>query len=242
MSVDQIISLVTSVAACLSAIAAFLAVRQISKQRMESYRPELIVIRTFVKSQQEEKQIKFNWTISNVENVRSSNDSRSFSVPLWNVGLGVAKNVKIHWNFPIDELVPLVNCLAQESLTPVYFKWTNEWLFLESDKSSPILDWAANWTAQKESDINFILPVSIDQTATELIIPQLYIELVSSLAYFAVKVKKVDQHISKIPPLECLLDYNDIGGAKHSVKFALNVNWFLIKDNGAYFEGFLDSS
>ncbi len=75
----------------------------------------------------------------------------------------------------------------------------------------------------------------------QLIIPQLYIELVFSLVYFAFKVEKTEQNISKIPPLECLLEYDDIGGAKHSIKFALNVNWFHI-DNGAYFEGFLDSS
>ena len=239
MSIDQIILLVTGVAACLSAIAALLAVRQISKQRMESYRPGLVIVRTPIKSQAEEEPISFNWTISNGDNVRSPNDSTSFSAPLWNVGLGAAKEVKIRWNFPIDKLVLLVNRLAQESPKPVYFQWRNEVLNMVWDNSPYYL---LNWTAEKESDIDFILPASISQTATELIIPKLYIELVSSLVYFAIKVKKIEQNISKIPPLKCLLKYNDIGGAKHSVKFALSVNFVMSKDNGACFRGFLDSS
>ena len=238
MPIDQIILLITGVAACLSAIAALLAVQQISKQRMESYKPGLVIVRTPIRSQAEEEPISFNWTIPNADNVSSPNDSKSFSVPLWNVGLGAAKEVKIHWNFPIDKLVSRVNRLAQESLTPIHFKWTNVLLEIESDNFSC----AYNWPAQKELDIDFILPASIDQTASKLIIPQMYIELVSYLVYFVAKVKKFDQNISKIPPLECLLDYNDIGGAKHSVKFALNVNCYHIKDNGAYFRGFLDSS
>ncbi len=170
MSIDQIILLVTGVAACLSAIAALLTVRKLSKQIAESYRPELIIARTNFKSQEvAEKALSFNWIIPNADNARSPYASKSFFVPLWNVGFGSAKKVKIYWNFPIDKLVSLVNRLAQKSLTSVHFEWSNEWLSVESDESSPILKKAENWTAQKESAIDFILPASTDQTATELI-------------------------------------------------------------------------
>jgi hypothetical protein len=41
MTNDQIVALLASIGACLSAVATFLTVRQIAKQRVASYRPEL---------------------------------------------------------------------------------------------------------------------------------------------------------------------------------------------------------
>jgi len=46
MTIDQGIALATSIAACLSALAAFFTIRQVSKQRESSYHPELAVSRT----------------------------------------------------------------------------------------------------------------------------------------------------------------------------------------------------
>jgi len=46
MTIDQVIALSASVGAFMSAIAAFLAVRQNTKQREASYRPELAITKT----------------------------------------------------------------------------------------------------------------------------------------------------------------------------------------------------
>ena len=50
MTVDQLVALGASIGACLSAIAAFLMIRQIARQREASYRPELALSRTAIRS------------------------------------------------------------------------------------------------------------------------------------------------------------------------------------------------
>ena len=83
----EIISLLTSIAACLSAIAAFVVVRQNYKQRTASYRPELVLVKTPVAFQGFEKTEGF-------PRIADENNRTRVSIPVVNVGLGAARDLR----------------------------------------------------------------------------------------------------------------------------------------------------
>ncbi len=120
--VASIAALVTAIAACMSAVAAFVVVRQNDKQRAASYRPDFVLVRTSVKS-------KIFETNATGDLPHWTNDARNdrFSIPLVNVGLGAAREIRVIWDFPILTFIATVNRLAQESLVPVYFEFKNDW-------------------------------------------------------------------------------------------------------------------
>ena len=232
----ELISLVTSIAACLSAVAAFLVVRQNYKQRTASYRPDFVLVRTPIQS----KIFETPGGIPHWSN-DGTNDAanKPFSIPLVNVGLGAAREIKVIWKFPIHEFVSSVNRLAQASLTPVYFEYENNVLsFKKSDNR-----WAVLW--HSESHIDFVLPTSTDQTNTDLMVPLVYISLVSYFYQFAISGNDNEHrkigvtNIPDIPPLKCRIEYRDIGEVQHSVDLLIYTEAAIISDGS--FEGHLVS-
>ena len=98
----ELISLVTSIAACLSAVAAFVVVRQNYKQRTASYRPDFVLVRTPIQSRIFETPDGIpHWSNDGTNDAAN----KRFSIPLVNVGLGAAREIKVVWNFPIHEFV-----------------------------------------------------------------------------------------------------------------------------------------
>ncbi len=101
MTIDQIIALVASVGACLSAIAAFLVIHQVSKQSKNSYRPELAVSQTkfqCISNPLAKGNIPDTW-LNCTDEEESQNVLSLFAVPLHNVGLGAAKSLNLKWSF-----------------------------------------------------------------------------------------------------------------------------------------------
>ncbi|MYC26982.1 MAG: hypothetical protein F4X63_03160 [Nitrospira sp. SB0662_bin_26] len=230
----DLISLVTSIAACMSAVAAFMAVRQNYKQRMASYRPDLVLVRTPIQAKIFETPGGIpHWT--NDGNNDETNDVaiKLFSIPLVNVGLGAAREIRVVWNFPIHEFVSSVNRLAQVSLTPAYFEYRNNLLSFKTSDNQ----WVVKW--QGESHIDFVLPASTNQTRTGLIVPLVYISLVSYFYQLAISGND-DEHrktgeprtfdIPDIPPLKCRIEYRDIGQVKYSVDWLVYTEAGVIRD------------
>ncbi len=137
MTTDQIIALGASVGACLSAIATFLTIRQMARQREASYKPELTPSRTNFCSTTNPLTggaLPDYWAEppEGADAVPAA-PRMHFSVPLRNIGLGAAKTVDVSWSFQINEFVEAVNKAAQRSLTPAYFSYQSGALHFKSD-------------------------------------------------------------------------------------------------------------
>lgn len=227
----ELVSLLTSTAACLSAIAAFVVVRQNYKQRISSYKPELVFVKTPAKFP------SFDET-GGLPNLADDTQKRDVSIPIVNVGLGAARNLRISWRFPVDQVVSSVNRLAQESLTPVYFEYKNGFLCKKSQN-----EWFIPW--HDGLDIDFVLPASIQQVPTELRLPGVYTALGFAFHHFAFKRASKDDRPTpwdslEFPPLECRLEYSDIGGIRHRVDLLLRMTLVMIHSEG--FECYFHSS
>lgn len=234
MSIDQVISLAASIGACLSSIAAFIAVHLSSKHSKDSYKPELLIARTHFKSIASGG-IPCEWINESVVEEEESYNMM-FSVPLLNVGLGAAKEVLINWSFTIEDLVSKVNILAQKSLISAYFEYGNEILSLRSESRGCR---TSIWKNQQKQTVDFVLPAPVVQVPYKLVLPLAYTQLVSALIYFAAKSGSLEA-LTDIPPLKASLSYFDIGGSKHEKKFLIMPNVNVIKNECEEFNGYVE--
>ena len=214
----EIVTLVTSIAACLSAIAALVVVRQNYKQRTASYRPELVLVKTTIRLRSFEETGGF-------PQIADEDSNSQVSLPIVNVGLGAARDVKVSWEFPVDQVVLSANRLAQGTPTPVSFEYKHGCLSMHTE-----IEWIINWKGEKQEEIDYVLPATIQQVPpSELRIPLAYVALIAGLHHFAFKSQA--SSFPNVPPLECRLEYTDIGGAKHGMDLLIHMKAFMISNN-----------
>jgi hypothetical protein len=238
MTVDQSIALIASIGACLSAIATFLTVRQIAKQREASYRPELVFSRTFfdaIPDPIRAGSLPTRWI--NRQIVAESTPSlEDLSVCFRNVGLGAAKSVAILWSFPLEQTVERVNKAAQRTLTPAYFS-IDEWGV--SIKSETLGNGTSMWKNQQRVSLDFVLPASVQKEPMPIQLPNAYIQLCSALLFLAPKDKGLDNSF-EVPPLTAKIEYIDIGNRMHQSSFNFELNIISIAGDGGSFSGYID--
>src|SRR6516162_10194020 len=106
MTTDQIISASSSVGTFLAAIATFMTITQISRQRRASYQPDLAFSRVDFEASNDKSSLPLGW-----KKPKTQDDLR---LSLINLGLGAAKNVWLRWSFPIDESVRQITQLGKQ--------------------------------------------------------------------------------------------------------------------------------
>lgn len=242
MTNDQIIALFASLGACFSAVATFLTVRQIAKQREASYRPELAFSRVFIectKDPHSHGTIPTHWIAKDKDN-KDIKQSRMFSLPLLNIGLGTAKSISVNWMFPFEDLTKRVNELAQKTLSAAYFKFDNGMLSIDSEKYGKS---TSMWRNQKQRTLDYVLPASVAKDPTMLELPHAYIMIVSFFIFFSAKDSSKDKiHFSvpEIPPLMLEVQYSDIGETRHKAPFAIQFQLIVIGSCGEFISGYLE--
>jgi len=145
--------------------------------------------------------------------------------------------VSIFWSFPFEAVTKQVNELAQRSLSAAYFTFEDESLSLDSQdfgKSTSM------WMNQKQATVDYVLPASVDHDLLPLTIPHAYVQIVSSLLYFAARQTDLGQ-FPEIPPLLVCMEYSDIGEAKHRATFSIQFQVSAIGDKGEFISGYLEA-
>jgi hypothetical protein len=236
MTVDQGISLAASIGACMSALAAFFAVRLSSKHSKSSYKPELVISQASFKCSSD-KYIPSEWVNANIVSKDENTNIGFFSLPLNNVGLGAAKQISIVWSFAIEDVISQINNITKESLIPAYFKHEKGILAFKSEDMGESI---SMWDNQKNKNLDFVLPAPIDQLPTKLEIPPAFCQLTSALIYFSTQNESI-KNFPDMPSLYAEMSYFDIGGTKHTSNFILQVNISMIMKKGKEFQGYVVS-
>jgi hypothetical protein len=228
MSIDQIISLTASVGACMAAVATFLTVWQIAKQRKASYRPELVLVSAEfeAKAQAHYSGLPTDWRnpepklMSGVTTI--SLEPNGFGLPLANIGLGAARNISISWEFAIADAVAKVNRFAKEAGFDDFLSFDRGSL---SMKSPSVISF---WINQKTDAMYYVLPASIPGAVARIRLPDAYILLLSSAVSLnsSSRIKELGgrPELLEPPPLSVALSFEDIGGKKHAASFDLTVD------------------
>jgi hypothetical protein len=242
MSADQIISLTASIGACLAAIATFLTVWQIAKQRRASYRPELVLgSGDFeAKANMHHSGLPNDWRHPEPELVGVTTVSIApnvFRLPLANIGLGAARNISISWEFAIEDAVANVSKFAKEAGFDEFLTFEHGALKMKSPAVGSV------WINQKDETIDYVLPASIPGAVVALGLPNAYMLFVSAAVSlnYSRKTKNLDWKLELLepPPLSVALSFEDIAGEKHAASFDLYVD---IRGTNKYeFAGYVES-
>jgi hypothetical protein len=239
MTADQWISLIASIAGCLAAFAAFLAIWQSSKQREMSYRAEILIDRTefeFSSFSKEENEI-FPDELRNKGGVdRSENGPMWFTVPIRNIGLGAAKWVRVEWSFPVSKFVKEINKLSQEVVNSDLFDFENGNLKLVYGNAPRRTSF---WENQRNATLDHLLPTGVGGDPEYLIVPPTFSLLVSAM----VRLSALSNCIGSLPEIPALcakISYKDIGGKKHRIELPLATHVVLSSGKGAEFAGYLE--
>jgi hypothetical protein len=171
MTIDQMIATSASVGALLAAVATFLTVNEMSKQRSESYMPELVFSRMYLESGAvgvDPIDLATSWR------VKGEQAATQLPINITNIGLGTAKNVRIDWSFPLEQLLPKLNSTASKLKIDLYMSLDNG--ILKMSKGASI------WRNQQMETLDYVLPVSIVKQVDTVAVPSLYLVCVHSIA------------------------------------------------------------
>jgi hypothetical protein len=237
MTIDQIVALAASIGACVSALAAFLAVREMSSQRQMTYRPELVPSRTpFVASSHRfgKSFLPDQWLARSLRD-DNSNTAPEATIKINNVGLGAAKHVQLSWHFDISAAIEQTNNLAQKTLSAAYFELKGDALVVKAEAGQGS---TSLWGNQQAQSFDYILPATANQLPADARIPHAFCQIVAALIHFSYKG---DTHTSiELPKLNLVISYLDIAGQQHRAKFTFSVEPIVISGKGEFFEGYIE--
>jgi hypothetical protein len=244
MTIDQIIALVSSIVACLGAVVNFCTLREMKKQRAAAYQPELVVSeKTFQGTASSEvNRVPTSWVeLKHGGRIIEESDMSEifFRVPLCNLGLGAAKEIRATWSFPTNELAELINKKAQQTLTPLHVTFEKEVLHIKSDN---LINEAVIMKNDSSEAIDYVLPVSVQPDPLNLKLPISYIDLTSLLIYLICKEGNDRRHFSEIPDIKLQLEYRDIANARYKSTLSLKFQLVAIVGNGESFIAYLEPS
>lgn len=227
MEHKEIINLLASVGTFISAIVALYTLGEVKKQRLSTYKPEL-VLKSFIvyinKSPlllEPSELLKFKTGIFN--EYKDSKTEKDFDVSslykVENLGFGLAKNIKLTWTYNMHEALRL---LEGEFYNDLYFSQfkplKSYFLQKRSDENFQISFKNENKLIQT---IDYIAPINVKEHTHYHAIPRDII--VSQFLYFILK-KKLINKISKntyvfdfeeFPKAELKVEYNDLNGKKY---------------------------
>lgn len=235
MTPDQGIALGSSIGACLSALATFWTVREMTKQRAASYRPELVLTRIqFTGTTEEPLRLPTKWEIVTTESGASVRTPAAMS--LSNVGLGSAKDLRFLWSFNFHEVATTFNDLATRGEVGVEMRIKeNGSIAVEmKDRRSFIF----SWQDQGRYAVDYLLPSATRADSEPLPLPKGYIEAISALIVVSGGAKPV-QGFPQIPPLTLAIDYTDIADVLHKERFDIKLDFSMIVGNGEMFDATL---
>lgn len=202
------------VASALSAIAAYLAIRQTIVQRKESIRPQLLV------SDLNLDRITMNeyhYTAMPLARI----DAESIKPDIINSGLGTAINIEVTWDYPITEKLKL---FTKSSLISFESKIQPTNTTYKINGGGIII----SFSIYNTYPCNYILPINIEKKPTKIILPPLILYIMmNSLNLSRVKTGEVP---SIIDGPELNITFSDAKGRKYSINYS---SQFHLHEHGA---------
>jgi len=170
VTVDQVVSVTASIGACLAAVAAFLAVWQMSEQRRASYMPELVLARGVFQTVADGGAVGLaalldwqEWVAPSQANEQIGQGNKpsprltDYSLRLANIGLGAAKNVVVTWSFPFESIIQKTREAALSAATPAPIEYKNGIVTLATPRISSM------WRNQQKETFDFVLHAAVEE-------------------------------------------------------------------------------
>ena len=198
MDIISLATLLSGVGACASAAATLRTVYEMKKQRESSYKPDIFISKFSIQGKESIPFLK----------------NKKLNVPIINLGLGSAKNIRVFFSDNIEEYIQNINILLND-LKIGFMIYKDTALHLDSKSSN-------GESSQSISISNTILLNYIqngDKNILQVPIPSYFINFVDMLLKVAFKhnSQKLKQYIQYIF-LYVDITYSDIGEKQYHKK------------------------
>ena len=161
-----------------------------------------------------------NWKRSDdKETTRTHFLGRNCPLFLVNIGMGAATNVLATWEFPLDAFVAYARQLENAHGYPVDIEYSKGTVSV----SRQLQHIASFWNSERTTHFDYILPTSVKSEPTEISLPHSYVVAVSVCA--GVFVRDYDENGPAVPPLRLSLEFRDIAGKKHRMRYDIHFVW-----------------
>lgn len=231
---SDVFNAVTSISTLITTIFIFYTLQEMQIQRKASYQPTLIIpARHYWYVQWDIN--RFNPLGYSISQEKKQSDEpkeirrRESGIPLYNVGLGAAKNLKVNWLFDLEKYVQQFSTIDELSVN-------NKDKFLEI-KCGDFYTCMYNKDKYAEFSFDYILPISIDEKPVMIPIPDLFFVYYFSKVYLT--FEKINFDNNPIIPsnfnIKMKLLYNDIGNNPFSQIFNINIGLASAKTSGTHF-------
>lgn len=231
MTLDQIVSMLASIATVITAVIILFTLLEMKKQRTMSYRPSIVPVRQPI----EAKTLNgdFCWSEKPNQDQEAKSSHRAYSLHLYNLGNGAAKNINIKWELDIESVIASVNRLLQKNMTQKYIEITEDnWLSIKYENDR---DHMINMSLDMEGKYDHLLPASIDNRGIAVHVPYTFIILVSNYFHEGGKrfMEEDEEHttLSNVPYIKLNITFEDIGGNKYMANYTFYVNLTMFSDS-----------
>lgn len=230
MTIDQIVSISSSIATWITAIIILLTLFEMAKQRKNTIKPDIVPINQLIYAQEDmlrNSRCPSFWTRQH--NIAKQDENynsflNSYIVTIHNLGNGSAKDLLLQWEFDIVKYLDIINSLSQTLFTGRYVELSENNLLIQESKDGGAS--TINLELDLQQRIDYVLPASVDRTGAEIKIPYSYIYLVSHYAQLVSQSPKgsiIDFDLLNTNPLHLSVTYHDIAGNSISNEFVFKV-------------------
>ena len=219
---------ITGIATLLTALAAFLTILELRRQRTAGYQPSLAVedqpVALYRPSKDEYGRSVLFQTLGQ-QPTRESRPGGDVLFPIRNVGAGAALQVEARWEFDALEFASVIATTDGDAGRGVSVG--GEFIRFEADGY-------ASWMSRRVQEHRLgLLPASPDAPVTRVPIPFAYALLAS--AFFQASLDKEPEKGLELslPPLILTLTFQDRAGGKHQNRFRVALEMeFLFQGGG----------
>ena len=237
-TVDQLTSFILGVATLATALATFLTVREMARQRRASYRPDIVAARqyAYAYATAESSGLRFAWSrdraIASDVNEKFPLGEK-YTITLFNVGFGAAKQIEATWTFDVEAWIKPLNDLAQKTFTS---------LFIASDPRTRTVrisgpdyrDTTQMVGNQLRHERGHLLPASLDRIGIEIDVPPCFLALAALQVSMGSRLDPgsgMSPEWKTFPVISLSLRCRDVGAEEHEKVFRLSVDLLAVGSN-----------
>lgn len=219
MTIDQYVSIASSIGTVLAATIALFTLLEMRAQRKRSHQPDIIVDKKVFEQIPDPTSSNTSLWVEKINSslnpMKGQNVFKKFSLRIINVGLGTARNIEIEWDFDIKKIIETINSIEVDN------KILLSKGFLEANEGKTLVS-----TKNHFKKTDFILPFSSENNVFECIVPLAYIYLVSTLYKKHSFEGNGKSTISafKFPKLHLEIKYSNIENDKFKRTFDIEID------------------
>jgi len=228
--IKEVILIVSGIGTFVSALVAMFTVLEIKKQRLSSYKPELI-LDSFVsffyadKFLTENDNIRYRTTKyleNNQKPLKKTDKTISMHYLLQNIGFGTAKYIEGYWSFDYKKASKILNKYVNDDYI---IENDNDGFLIRNKTTDPLLFFRKS--SLNKDTIDFILPESQGENGKGQTVPSIITEIYAYYIIFKynINVGVNEEHcyeeFEELPKPKFKVTYKDFNNKKHTKTFEL---------------------